>query len=437
MGTAKQSKEIMYGCVLFDDPHQHASGYASINGKTAQRIRGTQDLDTDIIWVTNLCYDIMAISGFKSHTRLKQNDFLRRPIESIAQSLNLTHNPVKTAEVISSLTNRVVRITNDFLEFDFIPRASLKQSIRESIGSTDIKLPDFAVHALQEATESWTQCEKNGNVKGLERVHFQVHPFTIAKEVFNIETPCGDLWKTANQVPTGFQSFEELRQEVGGPFVAKVKISEIDPDFNPLLNFGGSPTFRGSRRQWISSAEMAAIYDFADIQIKELVVMADFNSRNARILNKFKNIPQACLFSLSYQLFFENLWCAAGTTLPPSGFQNLNGNFINPAIPFIRAIDRDICMHAAAQIAYSGLKVHGYGNGIISVDLVGDETPEQILNAAVNSHTIPPMLKPNNDLVFKVVDTPLTVLQSHYINGRLDALLEIDRQVTEATIFHE
>ena len=76
-----------FGCVFFDDVQKHTTGFCSYNGERAKRIRGTQDLDSDIVWLTNLEYDLMWYSGFSSHARFRRADFLRQNINKI---INIT-----------------------------------------------------------------------------------------------------------------------------------------------------------------------------------------------------------------------------------------------------------------------------------------------------------------------------------------------------------
>ncbi|MCA1785410.1 MAG: hypothetical protein LC657_05440, partial [Desulfobacteraceae bacterium] len=191
------------------------------------------------------------------------------------------------------------------------------------------------------------------------------------------------------------------------------------------------------RREWVTSVELKYLMDLADVLVEQIIVSKKHMPLAHQVFQKIEGNKDACFMSLSYNLFLENLWCAMATTIhpPKKGSKPVLKTSFNPAIPFIRAIDRDICMHAAYQIEKAGFEIMGYGAGGVYVQLTGDETTEDYLIAAINSGAIPPVCKKNSTLNVEEkmgdVSTPDKILQSLHLNGEKENLLDIDCQIRE------
>ena len=435
-----QPDENLYGCVIFDDAFEHQSGYAAKAGEKARRITGTRDLDSDRIWVTNLSFDQIIKSGFSKHARFRHEGFLRVPIDRI---LN-THNVVdgkESAEMIATLADRVSQIAYSFCNIGFAPGTEIKQMVRQSFKhGTDPVMSDWICSALKDATSYYTFCEKPVNqfLAGADTsdiVTFQVHPMFIAKNILSLDLPYGVHWEKVDASrlnPAQLNSFEALHEAVGGPFLAKTKITNIDPNFNSLLNFGSMPAFQGQRR-WLASTELEALFGLAKLEIQELIIPKDHSQYLLPYYEKLLELPDICQASLSFRLFMDNLWCAAGTNFKPAIYRALSYNLINPATPFVRSLEREICMNTAYLLTHHGFEVLGYGSGFIKVKLNG-ESPEQILAAAKQSNTIPPMC-PNANVVEKI-DSPMVASQLQYLNAQTKLIMDFDKQIIGKVYTH-
>lgn len=433
MNSGQHNKDNRYGCVIFDDPNEHQSGYAAKAGEKARRIRGTRDLDSDYIWLTNLSYDQVITSGFSQHARFRYEGFLRVPIDRILKLHNVIDGE-ESAEMIATLADRVSRIAYDFCNIGFAPGREMKQMIRQSFKhGADPVMPEWACDALRDATSYYTFCEKPVNQFMVEKdpssiVEFQVHPMFIARNILALDLPYGTHWEKVHASRLNISqrtSFENLYKAVGGPFFAKIKITDIDESFNQILNFGSMPAFQG-RRQWISSTELEALYGIAKPDIKELIIPRDHAQYLLPYLEKLLELPEICQSSLSYRLFMDNLWCAAGTNFNPAIYRAIPYKLINPATPFVRALEREICMNLAILLTHHGLEVMGYGSGFIKVRLNG-ESPEQILEAAQQTNTIPPMC-PNSNITMEI-DSPMMAQQLQYINAQTKLIMEYDKLI--------
>jgi hypothetical protein len=432
---------IKYGCVFFDDPYEHTNGFASIEGRTAKRIRGTMDLDSDIIWISNIDAPYMISAGFASHTRFRASNFLRNTIVKISDFIGVDQeNPSDLAKTMSLVMSNTMAITAAMTDTDkkFTPEAQLKKNIRACLWPPDSALPEFAMKSLTNATSYWIPAERSisFDVNLSQKKIFQIPPRKILKCLQGMPVPAGTKWENIprSKFPNTIESFESLDDLAGGPFLAKISLKNIDSDFNHLLNFGAGAT---GQREWVSSAELRTLIELADIFVDQIIIPKNIKILDHPIFKKIENNKDACALSLSYNIFLDNLWCAMATTLhPPKKLRKpVLKTCINPAIPFIRAVDRDICMHAAYQIEKAGFDVIGYGAGGVHVQLTGDETTEDFLIASINSGAIPPVCRKDDSLDIEAaigdVNTPDKILQSLHLNGERKNLLDIDCQIKE------
>lgn len=429
-----QPENIRYGCVLFDDPNEHQFASAAKAGEPAKRIRGTRDLDSDHIWITNLSYDQILKSGFKRHARFRSDGFLRVSVDRILELHNIS-DLSRGAEMIATLADRVSRITYDFCQIGYEPGREIKQMIRESFQvGNDPVIPDWACMALKDATEYFTSCERPVNQFMIETnpadlVKFQVPPMLIAQHVLALDLPYGSHWEkvhSSRMGKTNFSSFDDLYKAVGGPFLARATVTDINETYNAILNYGSQPAFK-SRRLWMSSTELEALWDITKVEIHEFIIPKDHAPYLLPYLERLLDLPVVCQSSLSYRLFMDNLWCAAGTNCRPAIWKAVPYSLINPATPFVRALEREICMNLAILLINYGLEVTGYGAGHIMVRLNG-ETPDQLFEAAVRSGTIPPMMPGAN--IVQEIDSPLKGIQQQYINGMTDTIMKYDEKIT-------
>ncbi len=425
-----------YGCVLFDDPFEHQSGWAAKAGNPARRISGTRDLASDHVWVTNLSYPQMQTSGFSQYARFRGDRFLRIGVDTLLNTHSV-EDPKKGAEIIAQLTERISRITYDFCEIGFAPGREIKQMIRKSfITGTDPVMPDYVCAALEDATEYYTNCEQAVNqfttqeYKKENTVFFQVHPFYIAQHVLALDLPYGVHWEKVHSSrigKTSFKSFDELYKTIGGPFLARATVDNIDERYNSILNFGSLPAYQ-TQRQWLSSTEVEALWEIAQVHIHEFMIPKDHGPYLMPLLKKLTDLPPMSHLSLSYRIFMDCLWCAAGTNFKPAIYKAVPYDLINPATPFVRAMDREICMNMAMMLSHFGLQVTGYGAGSIKV-LLNNETPEQLFEAAQLSNTIPPMV-PGANISLPKIEKPITALQLQYINAQTGVIMDYDLNIT-------
>ena len=113
-----------FGCVMFDIQEVDnksipvpGSGWASIDGKSAFRIKSIADLSKKIRWLTNLSQEVFWKTGVVKHNHLKASNYLRSDVSQIAKELGLIVplTPIANiCEVISELFSKVMKMSEEF-----------------------------------------------------------------------------------------------------------------------------------------------------------------------------------------------------------------------------------------------------------------------------------------------------------------------------------
>lgn len=446
-----------YGCVVFDDPHEHAAGYAAStrNPGAAYRIAGTGDLESDSVWLTNLDYTLTRESGLGGHARFRRADFFRRYLDHLCEScglstaaVNIGHPPLveyietgrrtrggvyserdlapAKAVALAGLTERTMRLTVALTGMTFVPQYRLNLGLREMALPADPVLPEYMLEALEDAVVRKSTVERSVSVDGSARIAwYRLPPVAHALKILALPVPNG-RWTPVEERG----DIEAILGEDKMPFLAKATIKQVAPAFNRLINYGTGAGRRSARR-WIASLEYRALTDIAEIRVHKLLVCDSVRKSPFLEQAVVRLSPEADKLeaSVSAGLFAENLWTAVAARHNPDG--GLRGN---PATPFVHAVDRIACMSAALAVQDAGLDVVSYGLGTVAARIPYGCDERDIAKVAASSGTLPPAgLLPLDDAqrIFDL-DTPLGIAQALHSGGCVGDLLNLDARIIES-----
>ena len=82
--------KLKYGCLIWDDPCIHTTGWKAVGEGAAGRvnIQGTADLSSDTVYLTNMQYQMSKESGLSGNYRFKMDNYLREGIIQLAGLMN-------------------------------------------------------------------------------------------------------------------------------------------------------------------------------------------------------------------------------------------------------------------------------------------------------------------------------------------------------------
>ena len=110
------SIDMGFGVVQFDDMRPDGGGWASADGGRARRIGGIGDLQSDVIWWTNIDDKTFFLSGCHSNLRLRHDEYLKTRMPHLLEELGIQEvsmSPAQSTQILSEIFCRVMKIADD------------------------------------------------------------------------------------------------------------------------------------------------------------------------------------------------------------------------------------------------------------------------------------------------------------------------------------
>lgn len=434
---------LKYGCVIFDDPRSGEQGWKAIEEDKATRVsmEGTSALRSDVVWLTNMTYDVTSVRGLRDNFRFLQSGYLREDITQICERYHLTDNRI-CAEIGAKLLSRSMRLSSKLLEAegDFTYKTSLRNAFRDIVGfGRDPCVTTEIGKIIDDACVYNTNCERDWNNRENDVVGiFCIPPRTHCLDILNCTLPYGEFVEVPKKAlpergATRKVIQDFLRSTEKTPGLFKITCERFNPNFNSLINYGDSPSPYGAyRRSWVTHPEAVMLSSLSDMSIHQAFLpMSSYRLKEASQIASTL-IKQADL-SMTMGIFFENLWTGMSVAGKKICATDPNKIFINIFTPFIRAMDRLMLLDRAIQFQKAGFEVIGYATGRLRINLAGKE-PIEAFKIALETGTIPPFLGlQENDLTQfskgKKADDPLWILQFWHATNNLEQMLQWDQKV--------
>jgi len=316
--------EIDYGAALFSDTHQHHSGWgarASLGGEPVY-INGTSDLiHSDVVWITNLGYDLMFKAGFAGQARFRQEDYLGWHQKDIFSRIGLelpedgkAHETPERASALAVIFGRVMRLAEAYGLGDIPPPKTLGHGLRGLWFDDDPILPNALVSALREAAVWFIHVERNGGAPE-ERARLWLSPVAHASRVVSLPVPWRE-WRHArrSELPKTRDEVPAWLEEVGNtPTLVRIRIETLDPSVGPIINFGSGAMV--GRRSWVFAQELNGLAPYATVRISDAWIASEPVLPPAHeILSQWDERAE---LSVSAALFAASCWRAVEKSQKP------------------------------------------------------------------------------------------------------------------------
>lgn len=436
---------LKYGCVIFDDPRQREQGWKAIEEDKATRVssEGTSALRSDVVWLTNMDYDLVSVTGLRDNFRFLHSKYMREDMAAICSRYQLTDNRI-CAEIGAKLFSRTMRLSSHLLEAeDFTYKTSLSHAFRDIIGfGRDPVVTTEICKVIDDACVYNTNCEREWSNKRENDVIgvFRIPPRQHCLDILNSTLPYGEFVEVPkNVLPERganrkvIQEFLQSCEKTPGLF--KITCERFNPNFNSLINYGDSPSPYGAyRRSWVTYPEALMLSSLSDMIIHQaLLPLSTYKLKEAA--NIASSLVKQADMSLSMGIFFENLWTGMSVAGKKICATDPNKIYINVFTPFLRAMDRLLLLDRAIQFKKAGFEVIGYSTGRLRVNLI-DKHPIEAFKIALETGTIPPFLGLKEDDLSQFTsifnekkDDPLFVLQFWHATNNLEQMMMWDQKV--------
>ena len=367
-----------FGCVLFDSQDMPGPGWACISdGATPSkpiRIASTGDLDTDIVWVSNLNFQSIRQARLNTHAKIRREDFFRGSLYQLASELGfrLHEDPLNAIAVIAILVGRTMRAGQSLYGLPLL-QETLKDSLLVKIRARDSKSgnhlspsgPPVLQSALEQAFQARQKCE--GRIpRGTQTIAFRWPRAEYARLLMGYPIPSGE-WEYAefpSNVPDHLMYDKLIEIANERPVLCRVAIRDVEPDFQTLFSFGNEH----SQRLWAPVHEVAALARHAKIKVKDMFVAARHERLGEIDALRLPTHEAGAIdqVSLSAGLLYENHWVGLASKQYVRAAQK---STVSPLAVWLRAWDRLLCFKAAIAFHQAGHHVTSYGIGAVNVAL--------------------------------------------------------------------
>jgi hypothetical protein len=406
--VALEGSNRRFGVVLFDDSKDDpGNGYSIVteDGATTtyDRISGPFDLATDVLWWTNLPYEVLfKKTDMWKASHLRHDKYLPvGPGEALREwGRDLKYEaPEVAGRILCMLFYRVMNITFGLLR-ENKPRLTVDDAFKGVTLRDDLRalLPEAEYPRMEAA-----QALKRG-VAYEEFTNTMVRPQRDTKRVTLRLPRVTHAWRLLEQArPEGpFEYVDKVTIRRSrttdhdwvlsnpNPVFADIAMTRMDERVSPVYGFGNS-TDRTERRprSWIPQNEFAVLSKFADLVVRGAYVGSGYSKTSTIeecsdgvinfVRDKFTD------FSWSAGIVAEALWRAA--TLPEEKGRN---NQIRPGDErphtswqgvFVRGEDKHTMFALATRLLEFGYPPVSYGIGWIRCALFDDQRDAFIRDA--------------------------------------------------------
>ncbi len=407
------SKDITFGCVMFDLQEDSdgklspmpGSGWASIEGKPAFRIKNLGDLQNNIKWLTNLSQNTLWKTGAVKQTKLKHSGYLRTELGQIMKELGLTPPIVPIAEVceiISGIYFKVMKLAIEFYDLKSFNQKDLHSEIKMNILGEDKNISIHVDEALSRAYQDLVICEKDIEKENVNFITLKRPRYFHAKSIIETTIPFWNSdWKfiAPDDLPIENNKKIDFLMSLDKPFIAKIAILDFKDNLNLKIDLSkfinlGEAMGEGGRmkeRNWVCQPELLYLSRFANLHIEAAFVADGFQSLGEKI--KLPYLGELSDFSYSLGLLAENFWIGlANRSINP---QTRTKTLVSPRACWLKASDRFMTLTSALMLGSSGFSVASYGYGGVTVVVSKEKIPRLVEIAAHAGLTVPMNLLKN------------------------------------------
>lgn len=398
------TKNISFGCVFFDLQQREnksfpwpGSGWASIEGNKAYRIKGPEELSKDFIWLSNLKNDAWYQSNIFRQNHIKKSEYLKTDVGDIMKELQMIPQNLTIAtitEQFSHMFNKIMRLAIELYKLNNFEKDDLITQLKDLFIGKDESLTIPVDEAFSRSYQDMVICEQiNISLTGYKKIQLRRPRVIHAREILETEIPEKDSkWDLLlnEELPEKDNRLEYLLS-LNRPFICKVKINDFKEqnmgnnrdmhliDFNKLLNMGEAIGPKGVRkkRDWMTTTEIMYYSKFANLEIEAALIASSYS----KTINKDKipSFGDLLDMSYSYGILCECVWHSFADR--SIDYINKSKTLVSPRATWYKAADRFYCLTAAILLASKGIQVLSYSSGIVNV-LVSEEQIKSLLQIA-------------------------------------------------------
>lgn len=358
------SDNVTFGAVVFDDDQRPNSGWASVQGGAAYRIRGTGDLASDIYWWSNLDTKVFIKYGTIANPKLKRNDYLRPNMTQLHQELGLVTvrmPAARIAEITSEIFQRVMRLAKKHYGLIKPHELTLAIDLYNILVREDRSITPEIDEALHQSYQVWAKCE-NKTPQGSKMVTFRRPRIQHALDVLSTPIP-GEQWEFIDEKKMVAESKRvDWLVNQSRPALVRASVKSVQYDVAKIVSFGGGAR---EERAWMSHPELLMLSKFSNIKVDAVFLSNDYVTQEVN--NAMFSGGSFGSLSVSNGILAENYWVALSSANTLKRFSKEKVSIFSPRSVWLSASDRFHTLLPALMMDGSGFCVRGYGRGMVTM----------------------------------------------------------------------
>ncbi len=461
--------ENKFGSVIFDDPALHDSGWATVwDGINTRpvRISGTKELSSGTVWLTNLSYDMMNLSGLNG-SRFRRSIFFHSSIERYWDDVGIgsneligcnqvwsgryTHISHVRAVYSSWLFRSVVNATNAIIPMISIPGPDLLSAISDRIIPAASRyftsLPsDDALDAASQADLAYQPVAKRHRQNGvkLPTIRLRINRVSNGIKMLSVPFPVGK-WTPVLNLKEVVANIDSWLEENPMSMIRLTVVQTHERFMEDIINFGATLNEKKTRQyQWVTSVDLVRLLPYCEVKIHGILASSSYltgfdllERAGLRLDADEINVRSA---AYSFNIFMDMLWrtlTKSPADYKPSRPLSLKKNLVTPMAAFIRSYDRAELFPKVAMMQTLGWDVEGYGSGSINLSLKEDADFKMLANHALECGLFPPFTKPGLFSGQEAIEAatrhgghnlgePARRLEAAFLMGDLQTIIDMD-----------
>lgn len=332
--------------------------WASVGGAPARRVQSLHDLDSDVVWYTNLNHNQMWQARLHEDPKVRTSGWLRTSLFQLTDELGIDAHAVApdvAASALATLASRVIEVAERDYGVRPQSRYQLNEDFAARLNAPRSAIPDaFYDACFKDIAEhvTVTVVANQSHSAYSPTVTFRNNRVRHAREVLATPVPPDTGWR-----PYAL-AHEENLDDLRLPFLADCKITDVKPAVAEILSWG-----IGAKRQrtWITDIEWRVLRELATVQIKRVLVC----DQPAEVLPQASIVPDYphAELSVTAGLIAEQIWTALTMSRPYRGADKR----FTAAAAWLRSADRMRMFRFAQSLYAQGLHVSLYGVGNVVV----------------------------------------------------------------------
>lgn len=366
------------------DKRWERHGTACFNGGELIDFNGVHELDSSIIWVTNLSvWDLSLVTGSRSNLRC--DFFLTVPLIQIFYDIGASKE-VDDLKRVMPTVSKIIANTVQWLEacypsIDFGDGSTLKKILFEKNFIKNfnnfLSYPEELQRAVSSSTQRLTKLgssEKNKPRTYAIRANLTSH----TEKVFFTDVPSGTVSVVKVEKGQSHDSLIETAMKEERFLVANIVLRGEKSPLAALNGFGQASVINAEPRTWASGIELSYLQQLYDVEIKSFYLW-----ENSEPISADRNLPSLLtgdpLDRLAYSNQLASLAVLAAATEPLPARDGSNKATLkrySAQSMVLNARDRALTMLMAAELQSHGFAPYLYKNGQVFVAVNGGRFDE-------------------------------------------------------------